>query len=218
MSKSRKVRRMTEIANLFAIAAALEFISQAFLPQMKLGGGLTLATCVPILLIAYRRGLKWGLISGAAFALVKLLLDYSFLTDICTQRYLGSAVTAKTWMLLIFNYLAAYTAMGLGGVFRSINRSRSVRIVLGTLTAMGVRFVSHLIAGYYAYGHLAAWYFDHSDVAAITAKTVAGVSEGMLPVVFTLIYNSLYMIPETAIAVLVVWLLSGNKNIVTRKS
>lgn len=217
MSKGRKTKHYTLMANLIAIAVILQVISQLFLPQMKFGGGVTLASCVPIMLIGYRYGMKWGLFGGGVFALVRIVLDYSILSVLCTEKYLGDSAALKTIALLVLNYAVAYMAMGLGGLFRNKPWPRKKRFALGALTAMGVRFAAHLLAVYFAYGDLASRFFANSGISAISPKIAEGVSQSMLPVVFTLVYNSIYMIPETAIAVAVAWMLSANHRIVTRR-
>ena len=59
-----KTKRLTESAMLLALAIVLELISKAFIPEMPFGGQVTLVAMLPVVLISYRYGVKWGFVSG----------------------------------------------------------------------------------------------------------------------------------------------------------
>ena len=61
-----KTRKLTESAMLIAVAIILELLSKMFIPEMTFGGQLTIVSMLPIVLISYRHGVKWGFL--AAFA------------------------------------------------------------------------------------------------------------------------------------------------------
>lgn len=213
MSSSSK-KRLTEIANLLAVAVVLEFVSNIILPHFKLGNGLSLAGCVPILLISYRYGLKYGMVSGCLFGFFQILLDQDTISKFFDGGYFAHSY--QGWLFILFNYLAAYGAVGLGGIFRKQLYSRKRKFILGSLTAMGIRFAVHMLAYYIAFGRLASWYFKRCDITTITLDSVSWVPEGLLPLVFSFFYTSLYMLPEIALTVICTWILAGNRRIVTR--
>ena len=59
-NKVSKTRRLTESAMLLALAVVLEFVSKMFIPEMPFGGQVTLVSMLPVVLISYRHGMKWG--------------------------------------------------------------------------------------------------------------------------------------------------------------
>ena len=69
-----KTKRLTESAMLLSVAIVLEFISKMFIPEMPFGGQVTFVSMLPVVLISYRHGVKWGLISGAAYALMEIAI------------------------------------------------------------------------------------------------------------------------------------------------
>ena len=69
---STKTKRLTESAMLLAIAILLELLSKTFIPEMTFGGQLTIVSMLPIVLISYRHGVKWGLVAGVAYALLEM--------------------------------------------------------------------------------------------------------------------------------------------------
>ena len=69
-----KTKRVTESAMLLAVAIVLELVSKMFIPEMPFGGQVTLVSMLPILLISYRHGVRWGLVAALAYALVEMLI------------------------------------------------------------------------------------------------------------------------------------------------
>ena len=61
---------LAEGAIMISLAVSLDFISN-ILPSLPQGGSFTLGAMVPILLFAIRRGVKYGIIIGVIFSIVK---------------------------------------------------------------------------------------------------------------------------------------------------
>lgn len=59
---------------LLALAIVLELISKAIIPEMPFGGQVTLVAMLPVVLISYRYGVKWGFVSGFCYALLEMAL------------------------------------------------------------------------------------------------------------------------------------------------
>lgn len=211
-SKSRK--RTTEIANLLAIAVVLEFVSNVILPSFKLGGGVSLASCVPILLISYRYGLKYGVYSGLIFGFCQILLEQDTISKFFDGGYFTSSGMGWLWILL--NFFVAQAAVGLGGILRKSTQSRKRKFMLGSLIALGIRYGVHVLSYWLCFGRLAKWYFKRCDITTITLDSVSWIPDGLLPLAFSLFYNCLYMLPEIALAMIATWILSNNRKIVTR--
>lgn len=176
MNKNSGVLRLVESALLLAVGAALSLIKLVELPY---GGSITACSALPILLIAYRHGTVWGLFSGFAYALLQLLLGLN------TLSYCSTALSAA--MVILLDYLLAFTVLGLGGIFRR-GRSQGGALVLGAVFTGGARYVFHVIAG------CTVW-------AGLSIPTEAAL-------VYSLAYNATYMLPETLVTVLGAWYFS----------
>ena len=84
MSKSQKtLRALTESAIMLALATALSLVKIVELPY---GGSVTVASMLPVLIIAYRYGVKWGLLTGAAYGGVQQLLGLKNLSYVTTWQ------------------------------------------------------------------------------------------------------------------------------------
>ena len=137
---SRTNLRLVESAILLALATVLSLVK---LYQMPLGGSVTLCSMLPVLLLGYKYGVKWGLLTGFTYGVIQLLLD---LAAVLSWGLTPTAVAAS----FVFDYLLAFASLGLAGVF-----GRSFpRFVAGMLVSVFLRFVMHVISGVTAY---ASW-------------------------------------------------------------
>ena len=67
---------------MIALATVLSMIK---LLDMPYGGSITALSMLPILVFAYRHGLKWGLLAGFADGLIQLILGTSAIAGISWQ-------------------------------------------------------------------------------------------------------------------------------------
>ena len=74
-NNSSKTKVLVEGALLIAISAVLSIWPKfKFLPY---GGSITVCSMLPIILFSYRRGIKWGLLAGLAFALIQTITGFT---------------------------------------------------------------------------------------------------------------------------------------------
>ena len=99
---------MCECAIMIALAAVLSFVKILELPY---GGSVTAFSIVPIVIISYRHGVKWGLLSGFVFSIIQLIQGASNLS------YATSFLAAVT--IILFDYVIAFTVIGLAGFLRN---------------------------------------------------------------------------------------------------
>ena len=164
-------RVLTECSIMIALSAVLSIVK---LFEMPYGGSITLASMMPIALIAYRYGAKCGIATAAAASLVQMLLgvkNFSYFT---------------TWQSLIaialLDYIVAFTVFGLAGIFRKKIKKQSTALICGVALASLIRYVCHVVSG------ATVW-------AGLSIPTEAAL-------IYSLSYNATYMIPETIILAL----------------
>ena len=61
-------RKITEAAIMIALATVLSLIKLLDLPY---GGSVTIASMLPVIIIAYRHGLRFGLLTGFVFGIIQ---------------------------------------------------------------------------------------------------------------------------------------------------
>ena len=132
--QAKQTRILAEMVVFIALANVLYLMSKLYLPFLHLpqGGSITIASMVPILWFALRRGLRWGVEAGIIYGLVHLVISGDIYYPV----------------QIILDYPLAFGAVGLCGAFQS-----------RPLTGVGVgilgRFTCHFISGVVFFGQFA---------------------------------------------------------------
>ncbi len=214
---STKTRRITESAMLLAVAIVLELISKAFIPEQPFGGQLTIVSMLPIVLVSYRHGPRWGFLTALAYAFMEMIIGMrtisaAFLPG--SDDYMGM----KAVLMVGLDYLAAFTALGLGGIFRNRIRKPGLSLCLGSLVALGARYLCHLLSGYILYSSWAEWFFTQEGFPAWGQALVAAVSPEALSWIYSAVYNGMFMLPEMLFTALAALILARVPGVVIRES
>lgn len=175
--ENKKTLALVESAVMIALASVLSLLKLADLPA---GGSVTFASMLPIVLISYRHGAKYGLAAGTVYGVIQQLLGLR------TLSYVTGF--ASVLAVILLDYVIAFAVLGLGGVFRKSGMSQSLALVSGAALASVLRYICHVVSG------ATVW-------AGLTIPTSA-------VLVGSLAYNATYMIPETLILLLVLFYIS----------
>lgn len=171
-TRTMKTKRLIESAALLAIATVL---SELALVKLPYGGSVTLASMLPVLLIAYRYGTPWGLACGFCYGVVQQLVGLSTLSFFTTWQ----SVVA----IILLDYLVAFGVIGVGGLFRRLRGIRqATALALGALTVCVLRYICHVVSG------ATVW-------AGLSIPTEAAL-------IYSFAYNATYMLPEAVVTVL----------------
>lgn len=213
-NRTFKTQRLTMSAVMLALAAVLAIVC-ALIPFLNLpfGGGFTIASMLPIVLISYMYGLRWGFFVSATYSILQVLMDLSLgksssvimaLFMPSSEDYMGAFAAVA---ILVIDYFIAYTVIGIGGIFRNRIKNKTVALCAGSILALSLRYFAHVISGTIFYGAWAEWFFSQEGFYAIGGWILEHISGGALAVIYSIFYNGLYMIPEiviTALAAIVV--------------
>ncbi len=210
-----KTKRLTESAMLLAMAIVLELISKAIVPEMPFGGQVTLVSMLPVVLISYRHGVKWGLTSGVCYALIEMAIGTKTVAAAFQPGYFGDGVMIVNALLMcVLDYLLAFTVLGLGGMFRNRFENKGLGLMLGSLAALGLRYLCHILSGYILFAGYAEWFFTQDGFPAWGAGLVASLSPSLLGWVYSIVYNGMYMVPEIILTAVVSLLIAKVPGIV----
>lgn len=133
MNQSLELKKLTMSSALVAIAFAIELLIKFVLPMfnMPFGGNFIGLSMLPMVIVGFLYGFKYGIISGFVYGVFEVILAPS-----------GYIIG---WSFLL-DYLVGFTAYGLTGLF--VGKLRSVKfVVYGVLIAGFVRYLSVSIAG-----------------------------------------------------------------------
>ena len=177
-TQTMRTRKLVEASLLIALGTVLSILKVAELPY---GGSVTLASMLPIILLAYRHGTLWGLGGGVVYAVLQQLLGLNNLSYFTTWQSIVA--------IILLDYIVAFTVAGLGGIFRRVVAQQSLSLAAGSLLVGVLRYVCHVISG------ATVW-------AGLSIPTEAALA-------YSLAYNATYMIPETIVLVAVAYYLGS---------
>ena len=216
---TNKTKRLTESAMLLAVAIVLELISKMFIPGLPFGGQITLVSMLPVVLISYRHGMKWGFVASAAYALIEMAIGAKNVTAAFQPGYFGDGVMIfNAFLMCLLDYAVAFTVLGLGGIFRDRIKNPGAALACGSLVALSARYLSHIASGYILFSEWAEWFFTQEGFPAWGASLVETVNPGMLGLLYSIVYNAMNMVPEMILTAIVAVLIARIPGIVTKIS
>lgn len=118
---------------------------------------------------------RWGVVRGLFMGLAYGVLDMLF-----------DGGYAWGWQSILLDYLLAYTVLGIGGLFKG----KAWGIFPGIATGCAARFLIHHISGITIY-------------KIIEPTAVEGFGVFSNAHIYSLVYNSVYMVPNTLIALVI---------------
>lgn len=203
MKKNKKrTQALTVSAIMIAFAVSISAIC-AVMPFLNLpfGGGFTIASMLPIILVAYMYGTKWGILTAFTYSILQMLLGFNTVSAFFLPGD-SQMIWWRAIIVCLVDYVIAYTVLGLGGIFRK-KYTPTKAIVLGSIFAISLRYVAHVISGAIFFGAWAEWFFTQEGFYAWGQKILEAFSGDALAIVYSIIYNGTYMIPEIIITAIV---------------
>lgn len=169
------VKQLTFCALAIALGTILSNIKVFDFPT---GGSITLLSMLIICLPGYWFGLGAGIMTGVAYGVLQLLIDPYVLYP----------------MQLIIDYLLAFGALGLSGLFSNAKGGLQKGYAAGVLG----RYVFAVISGWIFFGTY-AW-------------------EGWNPFFYSLVYNAIYIFAEAIVTLLILQIPAVKKSMVHVKN
>jgi thiamine transporter len=161
---------IAEVAVFSALAYLLDFaaglLSLKIWPQ---GGSISIAM-VPIFLMAFRWGIKGGLLTGFLLGLLQFILGFS-------QIY--------TLVQGIIDYFIAFSVVGLAGIFANLVKDSLKKqekgkwvtyVLMGAFLGSALRYLCHVLSGIVFFGEYAP--------------------KGQPVAIYSILYNGTYMLPS----------------------
>ncbi|WP_284037416.1 energy-coupled thiamine transporter ThiT [Neobacillus sp. 114] len=171
-------RFIAEVAVFSALAYLLDLAASILSLKIWPQGGSISIAMVPVFIMAYRWGIKGGLLTGFLLGLLQFILGFA-------QIY--------TIIQGIIDYFIAFTVLGFAGIFaRQVKNSLEegnkgswmVYSILGTFLGSLLRYICHVYSGIAFFGEYAP--------------------KGQPVAVYSLIYNGTYMLPNSIISAIIV--------------
>lgn len=188
--RNSKLRKLVTCSLLIAIAVVLTF---AVIYKSPFDGSVTLLSMLPIVLIGYLYGAKWGFGSAFVFSILKVAVSMDSVLKLFMPGD-SQQIWWKAIIICLLDYVLAYTLLGVASLFRKIGKP-SAALGVGALVACVCRYVVHVVSGAIFYSSWASWFFG--ELGETGANIMAKYSGTSLAIIYSLLYNAVYMIPET---------------------
>lgn len=202
--KKKNLYWLVESAVMIALAAVLELVAKMIIPEMPFGGQVTIVSMLPIVLVGWKYGIGKGVVTGFVYSLVQMALGVKTISSLIlptSDDYLGGL--GNVVLMFIFDYIVAYTVLGLGALYKQKIKNDSTSLALGAFTVLTLRYISHIISGYILYGAWAEWFFTQEGFYSWGQTIMNTYTGNALSLVYSIIYNGFYMIPEIIITTVV---------------
>lgn len=169
-----RTKKLTTCALLTALSTVLMWVSKMIPSPWLQGGSVTLASMVPVILAGIMFGTRWGMCTSITYALVQMLFGF----------YPPPTQTFMSFVLVVLiDYVFAFGVLGLSGFFYTITGKRKISVPISAFIVTAIRYVCHIISGILIWGVYA--------------------EEGQSVLLYSVVYNGSYMIPEIIISALV---------------
>ena len=166
-----KTRMLTESAVMVALATVLSMIKILTLPQ---GGSITAASMVPLLIISFRYGPKWGTFTAFVYSLVNMMMGFWPPPVPNFINYL---------LVILLDYVVAFSCLGLASLFaKAIPGNRIAAIGFGSGAAVFIRLVCHVLSGgesvwKYSIGYNGSYMFCELIVSVVVMCLLSAVMD-----------------------------------------
>jgi len=184
IDNSFSTRDLTYGAICIAVAYALSFIPVFSMPY---GGSITIASTAPILLYGYYFGFRKGSIVSLVYMLLQLI----------QKPYIISPWSA------LFDYLLPYAALSATGLF-AFNRKKYDKVIaqngfilkthsnffIGVGVYFVIRYFSHILAGVLFWSSGIDFMHWNGDLSGVAAWS------------YSAVYNGLFFVPDTLVAII----------------
>ena len=194
MSKTySKTRVLVECALMIAIGTVLSNIKFFTLPN---GGSVTALSMLPFVLVSFRHGAKWGIMTAFVNSLIQLVQGLGNLAYCQT-------LTAQVGCVLL-DYLLAFTVLGFACLIAKPFRSRTVGVGVSAFVVCLLRFLCSFLSGYIVwkdYDYAFSW------MTEIGFPGISNMSVDGLCWLYSAVYNATYMLPEAILTTVLVVIL-----------
>ncbi len=188
MKQTNTVQKVVVSGVFIALATVLSLVVIFKLPY---GGSITLLSMLPVMILGYMYGIKWGILCGLVYGIVQAMLG-------ATMSSAFAGLTGFNVVLMaILDYLVAFAVLGTAGMFKGKIKNDTLAFSLGAVVAGLLRMLTHFTSGFILWGSYAEWFFGtenmNNEFGNYILSNFSGTSLAMM---YSIIYNCSYMIPE----------------------
>lgn len=169
-NRNKKTSMLVFSAVMIAVGTVLSLLKIDFV----MGGGVTVCAMLPLVIVSFKYGTKWGVFTAFVFSVLQCLLG---LDNVQYATSIGMAIA-----IILLDYIVAYTVIGFAGIFKNKAKNFNSAVISGIGLTFFLRFLCHFISGWLIWDAL--WPNEF----------------GMAAPIYSLCYNGSYMLAEAVIS------------------
>ena len=169
-NRNKKTSMLVFSAVMIAVGTVLSLLKIDFV----MGGGRTICAMLPLVMVSFKYGIKWGVFTAFVFSVLQCLLG---LDNVQYATSVGMAIA-----IILLDYIVAYTVIGFSGIFKNKAKNFKSALILGISITFFARFLCHFATGWMIWDAL--WPNEF----------------GMAAPLYSLCYNGSYMLAEAIIS------------------
>ena len=104
--------KKTSILVFSSVMIAIGTVLSLFKIDFAFGGGVTICAMLPLVMVSWIYGTKWGVFTAFVFSVLQCLLGLD------NVQYATSA--AMAFAIIFLDYIAAYAVIGFSGIFKKL--------------------------------------------------------------------------------------------------
>lgn len=170
--KTKSTERLITLCECALLLALSVVLSYVVIWRLPFDGAITLFSMLPICIVSIRHGIGWGLGTAFCYSWFQILQGGVFAWGLTPVMLIGS---------LFLDYILAFTVLGFAGIFR---KKGKMGMILGVVMVCVLRFLIHFLAG------IILW-ANFEQFIAFGKEWINR------PVLYSICYNGIYMLPET---------------------
>ncbi|MBQ3149971.1 MAG: energy-coupled thiamine transporter ThiT [Clostridia bacterium] len=190
-STAQKTQRLAVCGIMIALSVVLSIIKVFALP---FGGSVTLFSMVPIMLTGFLYGTGYGILCGFINGIFQCILGISSSGALAGLSFMSAA------LMICLDYFIAFSAVGTAGIFKKHITKPAASLCVGSVFASFLRFVTHTVSGVILYGSYAEYFFSQEGFFSWGETILSRYSGITLSLIYSLIYNASYMLPEAVLS------------------
>ncbi len=172
-----KLKKLTVTSLLISMSLILSRVEISVF--FSSGGSVTLFSCVPLIMISFKYGYKWGVVSCGSFGLIHLITT--------NFRFQGLNLFSVIFSIVL-DYIVSYSMIGLSSVFKfKFKFCLKHSLAIGVIFSFFLRLLTHVISGFLIFQPMFKSFVQ--------------------TIIYVIIYNVAYIVPEMMITLVGVFVI-----------
>lgn len=184
LSRQLRTKRLALSSIMIALGTLLSLIPIGL--RLPFGGQITPMSMAPVMLVCYIYGIRWGVLCSTAYGAIQAVIGVG-------QGMFAAQSWWKIILIALLDYILAYGAMCLTGIFKKAIKNPQLSISAGAAVAGMARLLCHFLSGILIWSSYAESTLQSVSFGQKILDSFSGLE---LVAVYSILYNGSFLIPD----------------------